>query len=86
LLLNRDFYYQDRAGIQRTDAAKSFAWGPGVELASTAEKAWFVIQAKDTKGNKITKGGDQFKVKIKGPNGLVDASVVDNNNGTYQVS
>lgn len=72
-------------GQGKTEANKSYAWGPGVELASTAEKAWFVIQSKDAKGNNLTTGGDNFKVKITGPKGLVDAQITDKRNGTYYV-
>jgi len=73
-------------GAQQIDASKSYAYGPGAELASTAEPATFYIQSKDKSGNKITVGGDRFDVKIKGPNGFLPSRIRDLGTGIYEVT
>jgi filamin len=69
-----------------TDAAKSIAFGPGLEdKVSDHLPTMFTIQAKDRNGNNMNKGGDPWEVKIQGPDGPVDANVKDNGDGTYTV-
>jgi len=73
---------------QVTEAGQSTVDGAGIEIASTAEPASFVIQARDKLGNKCNRGGDPFKVQIKTPQGSepVNAKVHDNKDGTYTVT
>jgi len=73
---------------QKTEAGKSEAKGAGTQLGSTAEPAVFTIQARDKRGNKCNRGGDPFKVVVKGPAGspAIEPHVKDNHDGTYTVS
>jgi len=70
-----------------TDAANCIAYGPGLEpgLLDT-HPATFTIEARDKNGNRRKEGGDNFDVDIQGPNGPVKANVVDNGDGTYNVT
>lgn len=70
-----------------TDASKTLVYGPGVEptLLNTMPGE-FTIEARDKDGKKMTKGGDDFEVKVTDSNGQkVDAPIVDNGDGTYNV-
>jgi filamin len=71
-----------------TDASQSIAYGPGLEPGNldTADKLHFTIEARDKAGKPIKQGGDDFHVDIQGPEGPLDAEVVDNGDGTYAVS
>jgi len=72
----------------KTDAGQSFAFGPGVEdgKCDTSVPAEFKIQACNPEGENMPKGGDDFRVTIKGPDGAdVPAEVKDNDDGTYDV-
>jgi len=71
-----------------TDASQSIAYGPGLEPGNydTADKLNFTIEARDKAGKPIKQGGDDFHVDIQGPEGPLDAEVLDNGDGTYSVS
>lgn len=71
-----------------TDASQTIAYGPGLEPGNldTADNLAFTIEARDKAGNPIKQGGDNFQVDIQGPDGPIEAQVVDNNDGTYAVS
>jgi len=67
-----------------TDASQCTAFGPGLEPGNLdTHPAKFTIQARDKKGNPITRGGDPFKVAIAGPTGPVPCDIKDNGDGTY---
>lgn len=40
----------------------------------------------DKEGNHRTDGGDKFDVSINGPDGNLSSEIVDNSNGTYDVT
>jgi filamin len=65
----------------------TYAAGPGLTKGEVFDNApaVFTIHAKDPKGNPLTRGGDEFKVDIKGPV-HVEPTIVDNNDGTYTVT
>jgi hypothetical protein len=65
---------------------KCFAAGPGLENPVPGEPTKFAIQARDKDGKKITEGGANFIVNIKGPKGEEQLKLTDNMNGTYYVS
>jgi uncharacterized protein YkwD len=67
-------------------ASKSVPFGPGIESAIVGEPATFVVQAKDKNWNNVKAGGDDVKATVAGPNGPVNATVKDNNDGTYQIT
>jgi len=69
-----------------TDAANSLVWGQGLEDVYDTKPALFHIKARDRDGNDMGVGGDPFEVQVVGPNGDVPASIVDNNDGTYDVT
>jgi len=70
-----------------TVAANCIAYGPGLEPGCLdTEPAVFTIEARDKHGNRRNEGGDPFVVEINGPTGPVPAHVVDNGDGTYQVT
>jgi len=69
------------------DASKTKVYGPGIEDGVQDNlPTHFTIEARDTNGNPMGKGGDPFEVKIAGPKGDVPAQVVDNGDGTYTVN
>jgi filamin len=70
-----------------TVAANCIAYGPGLEPGCLdTEPAVFTIEARDKNGNKRSEGGDPFVVEVMGPTGPVPVDVVDNGDGTYQVT
>jgi filamin len=71
-----------------TDANNSIAYGPGLDPGNldTADELKFTIEARDKLGKPIKQGGDNFQVDIQGPDGPIQAKVVDNKDGTYGVS
>eukprot|EP01089_Gocevia_fonbrunei_P013346 TRINITY_DN340_c0_g1_i5.p1 TRINITY_DN340_c0_g1~~TRINITY_DN340_c0_g1_i5.p1 ORF type:complete len:1157 (-),score=418.97 TRINITY_DN340_c0_g1_i5:34-3504(-) len=71
--------------IENARASLSYAEGPGLEGGQQFKEGVFTIYAVDTRGNKLSVGGDPFKVEITGVEQL-SPKVVDNNNGTYSVS
>jgi len=70
-----------------TVAANCIAYGPGLEPGNLdTAPATFTIEARDKNGNKMKEGGDPFVVDLMGPTGPIHADVVDNGDGTYQVT
>jgi len=70
-----------------TDAANCIAYGPGLEPGNLdTAPATFTIEARDKNGNPRKEGGDKFDVDIQGPNRPVKADIVDNRDGTYNVT
>jgi len=68
------------------DPSKCTAFGPGLEDGVTDTlPTTFTIQAKDSNGNDLTDGGDNFEVIVSGPEGDIKPEVKDNKNGTYTV-
>jgi len=61
-------------------------FGPGVDGANTSEPAKFKIQAKDSKGKKIPRGGYLFDCEVTDPEGnVIPSKIKDNGDGTYDV-
>ena len=85
--------FQKYAFFLITEAAKSFAFGPGVlEGAATGVPTCFVIQARNRDGNNRKHGGDKFKVTITcvedGSRDVLDSESVvieDEDDGRYMV-
>lgn len=69
-----------------TDPSMSTCKGPGLKEAFDTKPACFKIQAKDSEGNNMDRGGDPFLVSVSGPNGEVPVDVKDNGDGTYDVT
>eukprot|EP00290_Baffinella_frigidus_P000367 CAMPEP_0180183136 /NCGR_PEP_ID=MMETSP0986-20121125/41047_1 /TAXON_ID=697907 /ORGANISM="non described non described, Strain CCMP2293" /LENGTH=821 /DNA_ID=CAMNT_0022136569 /DNA_START=159 /DNA_END=2622 /DNA_ORIENTATION=+ len=70
---------------EATDATKSESSGNGLQFASAGVLAQFTVTAKDESGVRRTSGGDEWIVELDGTRSLT-GSVVDNLDGTYQVS
>jgi len=68
-----------------SSADQSYAEGPGLLGAVDNEPAHFTIHSVDKWGNPRTDGGDDFGVKITGPE-EIKPQVVDNGDGTYSVT
>jgi len=73
------------ARAEATDAAKSESTGSGLQFATAGVLAQFTVTAKDESGVRRTSGGDEWIVELDGTRSLT-GSVVDNLDGTYQVS
>lgn len=71
--------------VDGSDPKESNAYGPGLEGGKVGQPAQFKIQGRNKQGEPVTQGGDDFTVKVEGPNGPVDAKLVDNNDGSYEV-
>jgi len=70
-----------------TVAENCIAYGPGLEPGNLdTEPATFTIEARDKNGNRRKEGGDPFLVEVQGPTGPVPVDVVDNGDGTYNVT
>jgi len=70
-----------------TVAENCIAYGPGLEPGNLDTlPATFTIEARDKHGNKMNEGGDPFQVDLMGPTGPVPVDIVDNGDGTYQVT
>jgi hypothetical protein len=63
-------------------AARCVAYGDGLETAIARKHARFTIEARDTEGNKMPHGGDNFTVTIHGAS-VVRARITDKEDGTY---
>ena len=72
-------------GPNITSTRLSFCKGAGTLCSVFAVPAVFTIQSVDLYGNEKSKGGDVWTVKLIGP-GDVEATVQDNEDGTYTVS
>jgi len=72
--------------VPGTDATHSLVWGPGLEEAYDTKPAIFYIKSRDRFENDMGKGGDPYEVQVVGPSGDVPAKVVDNDDGTYNVT
>mmetsp|Transcript_34887 Transcript_34887/g.82189 ORF Transcript_34887/g.82189 Transcript_34887/m.82189 type:complete len:5981 (-) Transcript_34887:63-18005(-) len=70
---------------EATDATKSESSGNGLQFATAGVLAQFTVTAKDESGVRRTSGGDEWIVELDGTRSLT-GSVVDNLDGTYQVS
>jgi len=69
------------------DASQCIAYGPGLEPGNLDTKpSSFTIQARDKNGVPMKEGGTPFIIDIQGPEGPVKADMVDNGDGTYDVS
>ncbi|GAM19523.1 hypothetical protein SAMD00019534_026980 [Acytostelium subglobosum LB1] len=71
--------------IDGADHNESNAYGPGLEGAKVGVPAPFKIQGRNKAGEPMTRGGDDFTVKVTGPEGNVPANVHDNGDGSYDV-
>jgi len=70
-----------------TVAENCIAYGPGLDAGNLDTlPATFTIEARDKHGNKMKEGGDPFQVDLMGPTGPVPVDIVDNGDGTYQVT
>ena len=70
---------------EATDATKSESSGNGLQFATAGVLAQFTVTAKDESGVRRTSGGDEWIVELDGTRSIT-GSVVDNLDGTYQVS
>jgi len=71
--------------IPGTDPHASLVYGSGIEEAYDTKPAEFFIKARDRDGNDMKRGGDPFKVEVTSPSGPIPATIVDNQDGTYNV-
>jgi len=78
-------YHVQPSNAEATDATKSESSGSGLQFATAGVLAQFTITAKDESGVRRTSGGDEWIVELDGTRSLT-GSVVDNLDGTYQVS
>jgi len=62
---------------------KCVAIGPGATKVIAGQLAEFKIQAKDSSGNNLDKGGTTISAVFKDPTGPVTCKIVDNGDGTY---
>jgi len=70
-----------------TRPQKCIAYGPGIfEEGQWGFPAVFKIQAKDATGRDRTSGGDQFVATVKFGDMLVETQMLDNKDGTYDVT
>ncbi|GAM26799.1 hypothetical protein SAMD00019534_099740 [Acytostelium subglobosum LB1] len=69
---------------QVCDASRVECFGPGLTGGFVGVESLFTIQGYDTKGQKMTSGGDTFNVLIQGQFGdQIYGKVKDNGNGSY---
>ena len=69
------------------DPSQTLVHGDGLEKAVVGRPAAFKIESRNAVGNPVETGGDPFVIAIKGPeDSEVEAKVVDNNDGTYDVT
>eukprot|EP01113_Clastostelium_recurvatum_P004024 TRINITY_DN1178_c0_g1_i1.p1 TRINITY_DN1178_c0_g1~~TRINITY_DN1178_c0_g1_i1.p1 ORF type:complete len:1144 (+),score=354.68 TRINITY_DN1178_c0_g1_i1:38-3469(+) len=68
-----------------TFSPRSYALGPGVSAAYVQTPTDFTVYAVDLYGNQRTIGGDQIVVTLFAQGEKVTATVIDGNNGTYNV-
>ncbi|KAK9829596.1 hypothetical protein WJX72_006798 [[Myrmecia] bisecta] len=66
-----------------TTPTKCSASGDGLKDAYIDVKTRFTITTRDQQGNPMKRGGDLIEVEFQGPTKLAQASIRDNDNGTY---
>ncbi len=66
-------------------AQRCEAFGDALRTAPLKAPASFIILARDSFGNRLRVGGDQFLVSFRGPCNP-DVKVVDRDDGTYRVT
>jgi len=71
--------------LRTADPSQCYAFGPGLESGYTNNENPFTIQAVNYFGDPLPTGGDDFNVKITGPDSP-NCKVVDNKNGTHSAS
>eukprot|EP01100_Stratorugosa_tubuloviscum_P003947 TRINITY_DN1968_c0_g1_i1.p1 TRINITY_DN1968_c0_g1~~TRINITY_DN1968_c0_g1_i1.p1 ORF type:complete len:741 (+),score=451.97 TRINITY_DN1968_c0_g1_i1:146-2368(+) len=75
--------------IEQGSAAKSFAEGDGLTHGKTDHPCHIRVHAVDPDGNRITNGGDPFKILITDANDQskqpIIPNITDNHNGTYDI-
>ncbi|PRP88073.1 hypothetical protein PROFUN_04164 [Planoprotostelium fungivorum] len=70
------------------DASKSSVYGPGVEGGKEAvvrKPVPFTIESKNAFNDRLTRGGETFRIQVTGPKGDVPATVTDKGDGLYDV-
>lgn len=85
LILGALTLFAPAVNAEATDATKSESSGNGLQFATAGVLAQFTVTAKDESGVRRTSGGDEWIVELDGTRSLT-GSVVDNLDGTYQVS
>eukprot|EP00696_Hemimastix_kukwesjijk_P000896 gnl/Hemi2/11171_TR3860_c0_g1_i1.p1 gnl/Hemi2/11171_TR3860_c0_g1~~gnl/Hemi2/11171_TR3860_c0_g1_i1.p1 ORF type:complete len:800 (-),score=268.87 gnl/Hemi2/11171_TR3860_c0_g1_i1:143-2542(-) len=72
----------------RLSLGGKISFATGLTPTISGDATTFVIRARDHNGHPKHTGGDHFDVSIKGPSGagVVTANVVDNSDGTYNIS
>ena len=70
--------------IGPTDAKNCTVVGEAIKKVECRVQSSFVIEARDSNGNRRQVGGDDFIVSIRG-NSVVNDEVTDNGDGTYTV-
>lgn len=68
-----------------TASVKSTAYGPGLETGLANSAAQFMIEARDVDGQRLTHGGDLFRVNVVNGSEQLAVDVVDEGNGLYNV-
>jgi len=77
---------EEEERLRRTAvASKCKVYGPGLEGGEALIPTEFTIEAINAKGNRCPCGGHPFNVKIKSPQGPIDHTMTDNEDGTYRV-
>ena len=71
-------------GTGETVARNCSVHGEGLRTAMARQRVSFTIEARDAQGNRQPSGGDRFLVNLRGAS-QVRASVVDKENGEYEV-
>eukprot|EP01114_Cavostelium_apophysatum_P014354 TRINITY_DN369_c0_g1_i1.p1 TRINITY_DN369_c0_g1~~TRINITY_DN369_c0_g1_i1.p1 ORF type:complete len:755 (+),score=260.59 TRINITY_DN369_c0_g1_i1:68-2332(+) len=73
--------------LDAASAINCVAYGPGLEGGKTSEPSVFTVEVRNSRGDKLTKGGAPIDVDVSDANGVeIPAKVVDNNNGTFTVT
>jgi len=77
-----------RAYVYAGTPENSYAEGPGLEKGQANYPATFKIYSVNSDGEQLKSGGDPFAVAVEGPvpGEAVEPSVIDNGDGTYDVT
>eukprot|EP00008_Paramoeba_atlantica_P008551 CAMPEP_0201487772 /NCGR_PEP_ID=MMETSP0151_2-20130828/15217_1 /ASSEMBLY_ACC=CAM_ASM_000257 /TAXON_ID=200890 /ORGANISM="Paramoeba atlantica, Strain 621/1 / CCAP 1560/9" /LENGTH=932 /DNA_ID=CAMNT_0047872917 /DNA_START=14 /DNA_END=2812 /DNA_ORIENTATION=+ len=67
-------------------AGNTWADGPGLTGGKTGRELPFTIHGVDADGNPTKEGGEEYVIKITGPDGAVDPNVNDKNDGEVDVT
>jgi len=73
--------------LSEADPTQCVAYGPGLEGGFSGDVAPFTVEVRNSRGERLNRGGAPIDVEIMDPNGSeIPVNIKDNNDGTFAVN